>query len=66
MRIVPSKKKKKLQFKHNLVGDDDRTGDKEYKNYLIQNLCMAIQRGNAAIVLGSLPFGEALVNIFHL
>ena len=42
------------------------TGEKRSGYFLLQSLGITIQRGNAASVLGSLPEGEKLDEVFQL
>ena len=44
----------------------DITGEKDSASYLFQTLGMAIQRGNAASVIGTLPSHKKLEEIFLL
>ena len=44
----------------------DITGDKRSTFYLFQRISMAIQRGNAASVLGTVPSSSNLEEIFYL
>ena len=44
----------------------DITGEKDSTSYLFQTLGMAIQRGNAASIIGSLPNHKKLEEIFLL
>ena len=40
------------------------TGEKRSSFYLFQNISIAIQRGNASCVLGTIPHSEGLEEIF--
>ena len=56
---------------HNLISEiglklGDITGDKKSKFYLFQRISMAIQRGNAASVLGTIGSSSHLEEIFYL
>ena len=42
----------------------DRTGEKRSTAFLFQSISMAVQRGNAASVLGTLPSSKKLEEIF--
>ena len=42
----------------------DRTGEKRSTAFLFQSISMAVQRGNAASVLGTLPSSRKLEEIF--
>ena len=42
------------------------TGDRRSKNFLIQRISLAIQRGNAACIKSILPSSNALNEIFYL
>ena len=44
----------------------DLTGEKRSTFFLFQSVSMAVQRGNAASVLGTLKSGEKLDEIFYL
>ena len=44
----------------------DITGEKQSTAYLFQRIGMAIQRGNAASVLGTVPNHKKLDEIFQL
>ena len=44
----------------------DVTGEKHSTFFLIQSISMAIQRGNAASILGTIKSGEKLDEIFYL
>ena len=44
----------------------DMTGEKRSTFFLFQSLSMAVQRGNAASILGTLKSGEKLDEIFYL
>ena len=42
----------------------DVTGEKRSTFYLLQNISMAIQRGNASCVIGTVPVSEGLDEVF--
>ena len=42
----------------------EETGEKRSSFYLFQNISIAIQRGNASCVLGTIPHSEGLEEIF--
>ncbi len=42
------------------------TGEGRAKSYLIQRMSIAVQRGNVAAILGTLPSGNELEGIFYL
>ena len=42
----------------------EETGEKRSSFYLFQNISIAIQRGNASCVLGTMPHSEGLEEIF--
>ena len=42
----------------------DVTGEKRSTFYLLQNISMAIQRGNAACIVGTVPVSEGLEEVF--
>ena len=42
------------------------TGDKRSKEFLVQRISMAVQRGNAAAILGTLPTGRGFGEIFYM
>ena len=44
----------------------DITGEKQSASYLFQRIGMAVQRGNAASVLGTIPNNRKLEEIFQL
>ena len=44
----------------------DRTGDKRSTSYLFQSLSMAVQRGNAASVMGTIPPHKKLDELYLL
>ena len=44
----------------------DVTGDKRAKSYLFQRLGMAVQRGNAASIMGTVPSGQKLYELYYL
>ena len=44
----------------------EETGEKRSSFYLFQSISMAIQRGNASCVLGTIPHSEGLEEIFEL
>ena len=44
----------------------EETGEKPSSFYLFQSISMAIQRGNASCVLGTIPHTEGLEEIFDL
>ena len=44
----------------------ERTGEKRSTAFLFQSLSMAVQRGNAASVMGTLPSNKKLEEIFSL
>ena len=41
------------------------TGEKKSTFYLLQNISMAIQRGNASCVIGTVPVSEGLDEVFE-
>ena len=43
----------------------DVTGDKRAKSYF-QRLGMAVQRGNAASIMGTVPSGQKLYELYYL
>merc|ERR1712062_485054 len=43
----------------------EETGEKRSSFYLFQNISIAIQRGNASCVLGTVPHSEGLEEIFE-
>ena len=43
----------------------EETGEKHSSFYLFQSISMAIQRGNASCVLGTVPRAEGLEEIFE-
>ena len=43
----------------------EETGEKRSSFYLFQNISIAIQRGNASCVLGTIPHSEGLDEIFE-
>ena len=43
----------------------DATGEKLSTFYLLQNISMAIQRGNAACIIGTVPVSEGLEEVFE-
>jgi len=42
------------------------TNEKKSTNYLIQRISLAIQRGNAASIMGTIPFSDCLDEIFNI
>ena len=44
----------------------DATGEKRSTAYLFQSISMALQRGNAACVVGTLPSMKSLDEIYNL
>ena len=44
----------------------DVTGDKRAKSYLFQRLGIAVQRGNAASIMGTVPSGQKLYELYYL
>ena len=42
----------------------DVTGEKRSTFYLLQNISMAIQRGNAACIVGTVPVSDGLEEVF--
>ena len=44
----------------------DITGEKQSASYLFQRIGMAVQRGNAASVLGTIPNNRKLEELFQL
>jgi hypothetical protein len=42
------------------------TGEKRSTSFLIQRVSIAVQRGNVASILGTLPQGKELEEIFNL
>ena len=44
----------------------DVTGDKRATSHLFQRLSICIQRGNAASVMGTIPSGQQLNDLFYL
>ena len=42
------------------------TGEKRSTSYLFQRISVAVQRGNAAAILGTLPKGKKLDEIYNL
>ena len=42
------------------------TGEKRSKSYLFQSISVAVQRGNAAAIMGTLPRGKKLDEIYNL
>lgn len=40
------------------------TGEKRSTFYLLQNISMAIQRGNAPCIIGTVPVSEGLEEVF--
>ena len=43
----------------------DITGEKRSTFFLLQNILMAIQRGNAACIIGTVPVSEGLDEVFE-
>ena len=43
----------------------DVTGEKRSKFFLSQNISMAIQKGNSACIMGTVPTSEGLDSIFE-
>ena len=43
----------------------DITGEKRSTFFLLQNISMAIQRGNAACIIGTVPVSEGLDEVFE-
>ena len=43
----------------------EETGEKQSSFYIFQSISMAIQRGNASCILGTLPCSESLEEIFE-
>ena len=41
------------------------TGEKRSTFFLLQNISMAIQRGNAACIIGTVPVSEGLDEVFE-
>ena len=44
----------------------DKTGERRATSYLIQRISLAVQRGNVTAILGSLPAGRKLEEIYLL
>ena len=44
----------------------DVTGDKRAKSYLFQRLGMAVHSGNAASIMGTVPSGQKLYELYYL
>ena len=42
-----------------------KTGEKKATSFLLQRLAIAVQRGNVAAILGTLPSGRELDEIFY-
>ena len=42
------------------------TGDKKAKSYLFQRIGIAVQRGNAASIMGTVPPGQKLYELYYL
>ncbi|KAI5728591.1 hypothetical protein M8J77_018338 [Diaphorina citri] len=43
-----------------------KTGEPRAKNFIYQQISLAVQRGNAASILGAHPCGEGLENVFYI
>ena len=44
----------------------EKTGEKRATNFLLQSVSIAVQRGNVSSILGSIPSGSQLNQIFYL